>query len=711
MRVLILAAVLMSKVPAIVADQTATLRIEIRSDGDPIASADVFVNGTAYKSDGGGRVSVVVPAGHVDIVVVKEGFAPASASVDVRPGQQQPVIIALTRGASVEEHVTVSATRTDKRIEDVPMRVEVLDKEDLEEEQVQTPGDIVMVLNEKAGLRVQATSPGLGTASVRIQGMRGRYTRVLSDGLPLFGEDVGGLGLLQTPPSDLGQVELIKGVASALYGAGALGGVIDLLSRRPDATPTQQVLVNRSSRGATDTVLFATQPFTGGWSGTLLIGGHWQQRNDVDGDGWADLPGYSRGVVRPRFFWDDKHGDSLFVTVGATWEHRTGGTMPGTTPTAIGTPFVEGLDTRRFDGGFVAQTLLDGQYVLSARGSATSQHQVHQFGDSSETDQNNTVFGEVSLRGHASHQTWVGGIAFERDTFMAQQFPTFQYAYNVPAVFGQDDIDVVRWLSVSASGRVDAHDRFGTFFSPRLSALLRAGPWSSRASIGTGFFAPTPLTDETEAAGLARLAIPARLTVERGQSASWDLTRAIGPASITATLFRSRISNPVVLDRQRYMLANVPEPTINTGAELLATIRHEEFSVTSTYTYVHAVEGTGLDRGDVPLTPRHSIGIFGVWENEGAGRVALEWYYTGRQRLEDNPYRTESAPYILFGGLVEWRLRRLRVFVNGENLGNVKQTDWDPLIRPARAVDGRWTVDAWAPLDGRVINGGIKLTF
>jgi hypothetical protein len=82
-----------------------------------------------------------------------------------------------------------------------------------------TPGDIVMMLNEMGGMRVQATSPSLGAASVRIQGMRGRYTRVLSDGLPLFG-DVGGLGLLQIPPMDLGQVEVLKGVASAYHKRG-----------------------------------------------------------------------------------------------------------------------------------------------------------------------------------------------------------------------------------------------------------------------------------------------------------------------------------------------------------------------------------------------------------------------------------------------------------------------------------------------------------
>ena len=107
---------------------------------------------------------------------------------------------------------------------------------------------------------------------------------------------------------DLGQVEVIKGVASALYGAGAMGGVINLLSRRPDAEPGEEFLLNRSTRGATDAVTFLSRSFARGWSGSLLGGGHWQETNDVDDDAWADLPGYSRGVVRPRVFWDGGGG-------------------------------------------------------------------------------------------------------------------------------------------------------------------------------------------------------------------------------------------------------------------------------------------------------------------------------------------------------------------------------------------------------------------
>src|SRR5262245_53641746 len=178
-----------------------------------------------------------------------------------------------------EETLTVVATtRTDKRLEDQPMRVEVLSREEIEEKMLMTPGDIVMMLNEMGGMRVQATSPSLGAASVRIQGMRGRYTRVLSDGLPLFG-DVGGLGLLQIPPMDLGQVEVVKGVASALYGAGAMGGVVNLLSRRPSrlrqgfggqaAKPEREFLLNRSTRGATDAVAFIASSLSRGWSASL----------------------------------------------------------------------------------------------------------------------------------------------------------------------------------------------------------------------------------------------------------------------------------------------------------------------------------------------------------------------------------------------------------------------------------------------------------
>ena len=113
----------------------------------------------------------------------------------------------------------------------------------------------------------------------------------------------------------------------------------------------------------------------------------------------------------------------------------------------------------------------------------------------------------------------------------------------------------------------------------------------------------------------------------------------------------------------------------------------------------------------VASTSGGGAGVVGMFERHGQGRIGVELYYTGRQRLEANPYADISEPYVILGLLAERQFGRLRVFVNGENLTDVRQTRWHPLVRPSRAVDGRWTVDAWSPLEGRNINAGVRIDF
>jgi iron complex outermembrane receptor protein len=629
----------------------------------------------------------------------------------VASSQEQPVTIELEKIPSVQETVTVSATRTDRGLEDQPMRVEVLDAEEIDEKLMMTPGDVVMMLNELGGMRVQATSPSLGAASVRIQGMRGRYTRFLSDGLPLFGEQVS-LGLMQIPPLDLARAEVVKGVASSLYGAGAMSGVVNLVSRRPGTKPERQLLVNRSSRGATDVGLWYSTPLTSQWGLTLLASANGQQRTDVDDDVWADLPKYARVVVRPRLFWDNHAGQTFFATAGGTWEDRTGGSMPGSVLAPTGSAHVEALETRRSDVGGAFQTLAANGVMWSVRGSWTSQQQNHQYGEITERDDHDTGFAELTVRRAIGRHTLVGGLAIERDRFQPIDVPRFAYAFTVPGVFVQDDVDLARWLAISASARLDQHSEFGAFLSPRISSLIRHGAWSSRVSYGTGFFAPTPITEETEATGLSRLTVRGPLKAERGTSASFDVTHASGPLSTTVTLFHSTVRNPVEVDRaESFVLENLREPTTNSGVEALAVWKAEDFSFVANYAYVQSRETTDEGRVDVPLTPRQSVGLDAAWEWEGAGRLGVEWFYTGAQRLEANPYRAVSRPYSVFGVLATRRVGRLLLFINGENLTGVRQTRWETLLRPTRGIDGRWTVDAWAPLDGRNINGGVRLAF
>ena len=97
------------------------------------------------------------------------GFAQQPAEPDPQSQPQEPI--------EIKEEVVVSATRTETRLQDQPLRVEVIDREDIEEKALMTPGSVAMLLSETSGLRVQTTAPSLGAANVRIQGLRGRYAQ------------------------------------------------------------------------------------------------------------------------------------------------------------------------------------------------------------------------------------------------------------------------------------------------------------------------------------------------------------------------------------------------------------------------------------------------------------------------------------------------------------------------------------------------------
>jgi iron complex outermembrane receptor protein len=612
----------------------------------------------------------------------------------------------------VQQQVTVFATRTEGRLEDQPTRVELLDQEEVDEKTMMTPGNIVMMLNETSGIRVQNTSPSLGSSTVRIQGMKGRYTRFLADGLPLFGQQGAGLGLLQIPPVDLGRVEIIKGVASALYGAGAMGGVVNLTTRRPGDKPARDFIVNQTTLGGTDVSGYLDGKLSAHTSGSLLGMGDWQIARDLNHDGWADLAGYDRGVVRPRFCWDNGKGVSGLITSGITYEDRTGGTLPGRGLPATGLPYIESLHSVREDIGISSQILAKGKYVVAVRGSYSSQQHRHLFGDDLERDRHELLFAEASARGAHGKQSWVVGGAYERDAYRPKDLPIYRYTYRNPGIFVQDDIQAAPWLTFSLGARADFHSQYGVLFSPRFAALMRGHGWTSRLSLGQGFSTPSALTEDTEAAGLRRLTVINPLFVERGRGLTFDLTRSWAHWTATSTLFASNVHHPLYTEQQTaYTLRSLADATENIGVENVATWRKGEFSAVASYTYTQAREKPGAVRQDVELTPRHSAGLVGTWERDNVARIGVEAYYTGTQRVDDNPYRTQSEPYVLFGFLVEKRFGRFKAYVNAEDLGNVRQTKYDPLLRPKRGPDGRWTTDAWAPLDGRVFNGGVRATF
>ncbi|MFP5456768.1 MAG: TonB-dependent receptor plug domain-containing protein [Alphaproteobacteria bacterium] len=617
--------------------------------------------------------------------------------------------------AEEESAIIVQGTRLGRRLQDEPLRVEVIAGEEVEEKALMRPGNIAMLVNEIGGVRVQVTSPALGGANVRMQGLEGRYTQLLADNLPLYGGQAASLGLLQVAPTDLGQVEVIKGSVSALYGGSALGGVINLISKRPGDAFEADILANATTRGGQDLTAYLAGPVSGSAGVSLTTGAHRQSGQDLDGDGWLDMAAYERLTARPRFQWNGDDGASIYVTAGVMTEERTGGTLPGRT-VPDGTPFVQAQDTDRYDAGIVASKPLGATGTLGLRASAMRENHLHRFGAVTEDDRHTSLFAEATLAGESGGTAWGAGAAFQSDGFRSQTFPAFDYTYDVPGLFGQIEQEAGPDLTLAASGRVDFHDTFGTQFSPRVSALYRPGRWTIRASLGRGYFAPTPFVDEIDAAGLSRLEPLADLKAETATTASLDIGWAKGSWEANLTLFGSDIDNATRLDPvapTRVRLVNIDGTTRLRGSEMLLRFRRDGFTVTGSYVFVDSSESdpSGLGRRQQPLTPKHTAGLVGMWEEHGKGRIGIEAYYTGRQLLEDNPFRTRSRPYVHLGVLGEIVLGKVSLFANAENLLNIRQSRYDPLLLPQRAPDGRWTVDAWAPLEGFIFNAGVRLRF
>ncbi len=717
MRTLLLGLVVIAFMPFAYGHQVqGTLLVEVRSGAQAVTQVEVRVGDLVAVTDSGGEAALQVSPGDIEITIERYGYATRTLRASVAANATTRLTVELQPEVMLREEITVTATRTERRIEDEPLRVEVVDRDEIEEKVTMTPGDIAMLLNETSGLRVQVTAPSLGAANVRIQGLRGRYTQLLADGLPLYGGQSGSLSLLQIPPLDLGQVEVIKGVASALYGSSALGGVINLVSRRPEE-PERELLLNRTSQQGTDGVFWLAEPLQGRWQYTMLGGLHHQAQRDIDADGWADMPRYQRGSLRPRFFWNNDAGRSFFATASAMLEDRQGGVV-NDSRLPDGSTFAEELRTRRFDAGLLSRFVL-GTRVLTVRGSVMTQRRRHVFGPVIENDRHHTMFGEAAMSGTTSGHTWAIGSAVQADLYRSREVSRFDYTYSVPAVFAQDDYSFGPRFTLSGSGRIDFHSRYGAFFNPRVSALIRLpAEFAIRLSTGAGVFAPTPFTEETEAVGLSRLLPLQNLEPERAWSASGDVGWKRSFAEFNASAFGSVIRDPLAVRLPQgagsvLRIVNAAGATRTAGTEVLARFRQGPFGLTLTHTFMRSTEfdpGEGARR-NVALTPKHTASMVGTYELEQQGRLVLEVFHTGLQTLDDNPFRTESRPYWIVGVSGERRLGVVRLFINAENITNVRQTRYDMLVRPQRNRDGRWTVDAWAPLEGRVINGGLRLRF
>ena len=692
-----------------------TVNVTVQEAMGMIDGILVRSDSVSATTDANGRARLVLPAGRRELLLTRIGFVPKRVTVTVIADSTISVTVdvAMEGMMPTMEAVRISASRLERLVEKTPLRVEVVDEMEVDENTLMAPSGITMLLNETPGLRVQLASPTLGTGSVRILGLSGQYTAMLADGLPLYGGAASALGPLDISPVDLKRVELIKGAASSLYGGQALGGVINLISKPPSGQ--SEVLLNRRTMGVTDAATWLSRRFSEQSGGSLLVSGTTQSAVDVDDDGWGDQARAHRWGIRPRFSFNDTTGRSLFVTAGYGYDDRRGGTM-GSAVTPAATPFREGLTGRRVDAGLTLRVPQSDSGHVAVRLAVSTNGRERAFGSGPlERDRISTGFAEITRIATAERSALLVGAAVQLDAYQNRLNASFDHDWVTPGLFVTGDRDFGPF-TVSASLRGDHHSETGFMLTERLALLARpAEEWTVRLSGGTGYAPPSSMTEEVEAIGL-RMIEPSSIRAERSVGLMFDLSGRLLGAEFLMTGYGSAVSRAIQLidvgqGGKTGALRNAVGPTRIGGVEGATIWRfggENKFLVTYGYARGTRTDAETGQREPVPLLNRHRVGADLMLEKPGVYLLGIEGIYYGRQPLDDNPYRSRSKPYVYAMAIAKRQFGPVELVANFENLLDVQQTDYDRLVRPTPTIGDRWTTDVWAPLEGFMANVAIR---
>ena len=735
---LALLGLLAASVPA-AAQHTLRALVTDEHSGAPLPGASVVLEGTdlgAATGPDGLAVVTGVPEGEHTFVVSFVGFEPARLTLSFPLGDPgTPVEVALEEDHGALGEVVVGATRTSRTIAEVPTRVETIAGEEIDEKISMDPSNISMILNESPGIVVQQTSAVSGNASIRIQGLDGRYTQLLKDGFPLYGGFSGGLSLLQVPPLDLRQVEVIKGPASTLYGGDAIAGLVNLVSKTPgptsEAEPERSLLLNATSAGGFDAGAFlADRSERLGY--TVLASGNLQRAYDGDGDAFTNIPRTRRLTLAPKGFYYPTPATTVWVGITGTVEEREGGDVAAIErDSGIREAFVERSESRRL----TSQARLD--HALSERTTLTLKQSTSLFdrsvalpGYRFEGAQTATYSEASALFRWGAHDL-VAGLDLRTDAFDQtgtaglEPRAELDYAFVTAGAFVQDTWDATDRLAIELGLRGDHHDAYGFFALPRASALYRLTEHlSARLTGGLGYKAPTvflepseerafegvlPLSDDIDAETSYGGTFDVNYSATLFDRVSLSLNQAVYLTQLEDALVPAVESSPESPDGDLLRYRNATGPVRTQGLETNARFGLGDFKLFLGYVYLDATltdDATGGERTPLVLTPEHKTYTVLVWEQHGRGRIGLEAYYTGPQRLEDG----EQTPgYWVTGVMAEWRVGPARLFLNFENFLDTQQTNYDPVVLGPRATPT--FADVWAPTDGFVANGGVKYSF
>lgn len=689
-----------------------TVHVQDLATGSALANATVTINGIATAADANGNTSRRVTVKTVDLKVTYTGYQSMQLSFTIL--KDTTINVSLEAVAEeAGEVVVVASSRTNSRIEDLPTKVEVLGAEEVNEENQIKPGNIASLLGDIAGVQIQQTNAATANADMRIQGLPGKYTQILRDGMPLFGGFSGSFGILQIPPLDLQQIELVKGAASTLYGGGAIAGMLNLVSKKPKTnSPEHIITVNRSTlRENNLNLFFANRGRQSGY--TLFAGGTLQDAVDVNKDNFSDVPNVQSVFVHPRLFLYGKNNSSLAFGYTFNYENREGGDMSVLGGKTDGLhQFVIRNKTIRNNIDAAWEKPLSNDAMLTANGTVGLSNRAI----------NTNVFGmkatqalwysELTYARRQKQHHYVFGLNFNGDDFKkgiadSSRIPNESTA--TAGAFAQDDWKISNQFTLQGGLRFDYNNHWKGFLLPRVSLMYRPNTHlTMRVGGGLGYKTPTLFSGELDEREYKYLAgYNSNITAEQSWGANYDINYKLKAGDWRLTFnqvfFITEINHPFNVEYSAgggyFRYFNETHPLQSAGAETYVQALHQELEVYLGYVYTDSKRKYDPVHPEFPLVARHKFAGIVAYEFTDHLRAGIESSFNGRQYL-DNGRTTPS--YLFLAAMVRYTLHRFSFVLNGENLLDYRQSRHESIVAPP--LSNPVFAEVWAPLDGRVIN-------
>ena len=694
---------------------TLTIFIKDKNDNTTLTAATATIPklNRSYISDSVGRIVLAnIPEGIYQIQISSIGYASKEFNFRV-PLDSIGITVLLEKVEDMEQEVVVTATRLSRTIANIPTRVEVISGEELDEKSNMKPGEIRMLLSESTGIQVQQTSATSFNAGIRIQGLDGRYTQILKDGYPLYSGFSGSLSIMQIPPLDLRQVEVIKGSSSTLYGGGAIAGLVNLVSKMPGKKREISLVANGTTAGGLDLSSFYSQRY--GKAGlTVFASRNSNKAFDPADIGLTAIPEFERYTINPRLF---LYGRKTTADIGVSYitEDRIGGSTDYIKNNQSG--FFEKNVTDRITTQIGINHKLSDHAEIRLKNSYSNLDRVISIPAYIFDAYQQSSFTEITWSRKGEKTDWVIGTNFLTEDLKERSVtddPKRDYHYNTYGIFLQNAWSISDKIILESGLRGDFVKDYGFELLPRLSAMFKlSSKLTTRIGGGFGYKTPTIFTEEAERIQFQNL-LPINIETsqnERSSGVNWDINfrTTIGGLGVTLNqlFYYTRLNHPLVLTpaaNGNLEFLNSPGHFDTKGLETNLRFIYGDFKLFIGYTYTDANTHYLDTKEWLPLTARHRLNNVLMYEADESWKLGLEAYYFSKQRLTDG---TTGRSYWITGFMIEKIFNKLSLFMNFENFTDTRQSKFGAIY--TGTIDNPEFADIYAPVEGFVMNGGIKL--